>query len=327
MSLLAELDLVQALYGSEAPVARSRLISGALEEASGVFQQVSPGSLEQFRSAMAAHLSVTLEFLRSSADLERVAASYAPEMSFPLRSLLETQLRKEGAEGVLLRRCRVVEGGRRYLAVIDARGDRSYRAYFTAWHEIAHLLLERPDAGRPLRRGAAEKRDPFESVVDEVASRLAFYEAVLEPAVAAEFGQDSPICFAGIERIRHRVAPEASLYATAIAIVRDLEVPCCLVLARGVGGTDELVIEQVTWSRSAPGQLCDFRGMRVPDGSILRAATAAPDQEEWESLEDQGWWDGGHLSRLSIRVNTIRRSDLVYGLVAPVAEFADRLQR
>ena len=44
-------------------------------------------------------------------------------------------------EGLLIDNPKPGKGGRDYLVIVDARGSRKVRAYFTAWHELAHLLL------------------------------------------------------------------------------------------------------------------------------------------------------------------------------------------
>jgi hypothetical protein len=82
------------------------------------------------------------------------------------------------------------KGGRDYLAIIDARGPRKARAYFTAWHELAHLLLYPPrqlvlEGCRRTPTDDAKQKDPVESAVDQIAGLLAFWEPLFMPALLA----------------------------------------------------------------------------------------------------------------------------------------------
>ncbi len=80
------------------------------------------------------------------------------------------------------------KGGRRYLTIIDARGSRAARAYFTAWHEVAHLLLCPPkqmilEGFRRTPTDPLKRKDPLESAVDHIAGLLAFWEPLFKPAL------------------------------------------------------------------------------------------------------------------------------------------------
>ena len=74
--------------------------------------------------------------------------------------------------------------------------------FFTSWHEIAHLLVACSAPPRGVHRSPSPRRDPLESLVDEVASRLTFFEPVFAPIVEREEDAASVITFEVVARIR-----------------------------------------------------------------------------------------------------------------------------
>ena len=100
-------------------------------------------TIVELRMLVADRLSVKLEFLHSDDDIERLASAYGHVMTH-FRRLLRLEFLKNDTEGLLIDNPKPGKGGRDYLAIIDARGPRKMRAYFTAWHELAHLLLYPP---------------------------------------------------------------------------------------------------------------------------------------------------------------------------------------
>ena len=61
------------------------------------------------------------------------------------------------------------------MAVIDCRGGKLARRFFTRWHEIAHRLTTHADRGdeEPAYRS---EHDPIERMMDEIAGHVGFYE-------------------------------------------------------------------------------------------------------------------------------------------------------
>src|ERR1039458_1467145 len=101
---------------------------------------ISVDTIEDLRLLVADRLSVKLEFLRTDDDIDRVATAYR-QFFVRFRRLLHAEFLQGDTEGLLIDNPTPEKGGRRYLAIIDARGPRGARAFFTAWHELAHLLL------------------------------------------------------------------------------------------------------------------------------------------------------------------------------------------
>lgn len=297
--------------------------------------------LDSLRRILANRLRLGIEFVRSDADITRIARDHSSfDPSLPRR--LQSEFTKLGTEGIVLQRQDDDPLGIRYLAVIDARGERGVRAYFTAWHEVAHLLTYPPQLSLPgFRRTPRdeERKDPLESVVDHVAGLLAFHEPLYRPVLERAIEEHGALSFGAIDAARAEATPEASLFAAAIGSIRYAGTPAALVRV-GLGlkkaQAREIRSGQGSFSfapqsapalraldviHNEPGQASDLRirrNMRIPEDSVLHAAFDSPADGDFAADEDQSWWetsDAGSLPELEIRVEATRRGGYVYGLI------------
>lgn len=300
--------------------------------------------LDVLRRMVADKFRVRLEFIHQDADLERIAAEYSDFHPF-LRQRLVVEFVHGSTEGITLEREEWDPRIFRYLGVIDARGDRAPRGYFTAWHELTHLLvhpsqLPFPGFRRTPARAEREK-DAVESVIDHIAGRLAFYPPFFKPALERAIAHHDGLNFFALEAARSAAAPTASLLATAMGSIQLVNAPCLLVTAdmalkaeerrfsRGPQQTfdfatatlkEKLRLTTVVHNDSASGSsLAIRRNMRVPQKSVIAAAHASPVDITVAADEDQSWWEtskAGALTALAIHVDAIRRGRYVYGLVS-----------
>lgn len=302
-------------------------------------------TLNELLMLVAARLSVQLEWIRSDEDLDRLINFYQPHLP-TFRGVLREEFINQDTEGLLLRNPCREPGARKYIAIIDARGERASRAYFTAWHELTHMLVTPPpEVFSGVRRSPSEakkKRDPEEALVDRVASRLAFYEPLFAPALQHARSEEGAFNFKAIERARETVAPDASLYATALASLRIISKPACLVQVdlglkeeerrRSQSGQLDLplgfepiepepmlrVVQISSNQRAMTSPIRIFRNMRVPPKSVLHQAYDAMYSGDWEAIENQGWWETsqeGPLPSLPLHISAVRRGSYVYGLI------------
>ena len=112
----------------------------------------------------------------------------------------------------------------RYVAVVDCRGTKGARRFFSRWHEIAHLLTLIRQLELPFHRSVRDK-SPIERLMDVVAGEIGFYDPVFRPALEAEVRSQKQLSFEGVNRLRESVCPSASFQATLIASASRTSVP------------------------------------------------------------------------------------------------------
>ncbi len=301
-------------------------------------------SLDTLRRVVANRYRARLEFILSNDDVERLAREHAGFHPHLRRRLVEEFL--EGTtEGITLERDECDPVQFRYLIVVDSRGDRAARSYFTAWHEVTHLVVHPEQLHFPGFRRTPPKvemeKDPLESVVDHVAGKLAFYADLYQPIIDREIAASGALTFEAIDAAKARAAPSASLFATALGSINFTSVPTLLVsVGMGVKVSERRVVRSpqkafdfapavvkarlrllsVTANEASSGsRLAIRRNMRVPAGSVLAEAFGCDTDVVLDADEDQSSWETsatGKLHTLPIHVQAIRRGRFVYGLVS-----------
>ncbi|MDP9190480.1 MAG: hypothetical protein M3P06_02100 [Acidobacteriota bacterium] len=208
--------------------------------------------------------------------------------------------------------------GIKYVAVIDCRGEKRYRSYFTKCHEVSHFLLKTKQQLLVFRRTHESTNHPEEQLVDRVASRLGFYPPLLRPYFVA------PLSFDLVGTIISELCPEASWESAVRGIVAAWPYPAVWLRGRlglkraeksetdqgGPGflpsSAAKLRISDAPAISQAAAKFGFFRNMRVPPNSVITSVfDGAP---PGEAREDLSWWDvsGQHLHRLPIRVHARR---------------------
>jgi hypothetical protein len=301
-------------------------------------------SLDTLRRLVANRCGMRLELVESDADIERIADDHRDFHTF-LHPRLVAEFLEGSTEGITLER-EVPEPHRfRYLAVVDARGERAVRAYFTGWHEIVHLLThpeQRPFlAVRRTPTPEEVAKDPLESLVDHIAGRIAFYPPLFRPVVRDAMSDHGGLTFTAVDSARATAAPNASLFAAATGALHVAGVPALFATAAlalkaeerrfsqgaqqllalpGIEVEEKLRIPTVVaneWVAASP--IAIRRHMRVPRHSIIAQAFESQTDVTLTSVEDQSWWDASHtgqLPRLPIRVAAARRGRFVYALIS-----------
>jgi hypothetical protein len=286
-------------------------------------------TIAELRSLIADKLSVKIELIGEDQDAERLAEKYGQVMS-GFRQLLRAEFIKGDTEGLLIDNPKPGKGGRDYLVIVDARGARKTRAYFTAWHELAHLLLypRRQAVFEGFRRAPtpeAKLKDPVESAVDQIAGLLAFWEPLFKPALlnAASGG----LSLEAIERACMDVAPGASLQSACLSSVRIWNEPVAFVTAaispKSDGTAPSLRVQNIVANDSAREMGCKVRKqMRIPPASALSKAFGDIFGSRHCGVENQADWEvsgRGSLTALGWQVEAARRGPLVYGLLTNMA--------
>ncbi len=302
------------------------------------------GDLDTLRRFVANKFRVKIEQITRDADVDRIEAEYRGfHPALPERLRLE--FLKGRTEGITLERDGHDPIQFQFLVVVDARGERSVRAYFTAWHEIAHFLVHPPQLAFPgFRRVLTSTeidKDPVEAVVDHVAGRLAFYPPLYEPLIAQAIKDTGGFSFRAIDVARESAAPSASLFASAIGSLPYAPRPTLLVsvdmalkksevrsiasrqnsfdFAQPSATAKLRVVSAAPNDRAQASRLAVRRYMRVPERSVLTRAYEEGNDVELEQNEDQSWWEtssNGPLPPERLHVHAVRRGRFVYGLIA-----------
>jgi hypothetical protein len=229
----------------------------------------------------------------------------------------------------------------RYVAVIDCRGTKGARRFFTRWHEIAHILTLHGQLELPLHRSRTVK-NPTEKLMDTIAGEIGFYDPFFRPILVEETAYKK-LDFRTVERIRDRFAPEASYESTLNACVKKSMTPT-LLLQIGLGlkkaeseqleskqnqlfpsetPQPKLRVLKLIGSDSARGtSLQVHRNMEVPKGSIIsRLFNGDFETDETTGIEPLGMWrhsDGSSMSYIDVAVNARRHHGIVTALISPV---------
>ena len=223
----------------------------------------------------------------------------------------------------------------RFVSVIDCRGEKAPREYFTKWHEVAHLLCLTDQLRLSFRRTHSDRnsKDPEESMMDVIAGHLGFLPSLVGPHI------DGEISFEAIDSLKERLCPEASRESAVAGFVQAWPTAVILVRAElalreeelrraqqiGFGFVDRPapVLRAVTVIANGEARRAGFRihpRMRVPERSILHALFHGH-RKTGEADENLDWWessDGTRLASIPIRVRARRAWRTVEGLIAPV---------
>ena len=235
--------------------------------------------------------------------------------------------------GITFRRLRAGRLDRSFISVIDCRGDKRHRAYFTKWHELAHLLTLTDQRRLKFLRSHApeERKDPEEALMDIIAGEVAFL-----PEIVTSYAEGR-LTFYEVERLRDRLCPDCSRQAALLGLVRAWPQPVLLLdITLGLKASEALALEQgrfgfspaavavpratrVTINEAA--KMAGLRihpNMRVPSGSVIYQvfSEAAEHLYAFENLDMWSSSDGSRLPSQAVHVEARRLYHATYALIA-----------
>lgn len=273
--------------------------------------------------------------IRSDEELRKVRDHYfrKGETGF---ALLEDELGPKVLAITFRRLCPGV-GERDFISLIDCRGDKSFRSYYSKWHELAHLLTLTDQMRLKFCRThttTIDKKDPEEALMEVIAGEIGFLPELVKPHAKGA------ISFERIDELRGRLCAEASFQASAIGFTKSWPTPAILVeaglrykksvernLDQGSFGfvgrpSPELRILHTNsngLAQDAGAQL--HKNMRVPQTSIIYQVFAAQARSDVDALENLSSWEtqkGGHLRGQKVRVQARKSGDNVIALIVPI---------
>ncbi len=289
-------------------------------------------SLSQLTDMVRGRLETTFEVIRSDEDLQDVRGRYVAKGEVGFANL-KNELSGE-VFGITFQRRKRDSWEPRFVSVIDCRGEKASREYFTKWHELAHLICLTDQLRLAFRRTHSDRdsKDPEESMMDIVAGHLGFLPSLVRPHI------DGKICFDKIDSLKARLCPEASRESALTGFVQAWPTPVILIKAELALRKDEIrqanqmgfgfasrpvpALRAVTVIENGEARRTSFRihpRMRVPERSILHSVFEGGSKSA-ESDENLGWWessDGTRLPSTPIHVKARRAWEGVEGLITP----------
>jgi hypothetical protein len=224
-------------------------------------------------------------------------------------------------------------GGLPFVSLIDYRGEKARRGYFTKWHELGHLLILTDQRRLAFKRTHSlhEPKTPEESLVDVIAGEFAYFEPMVRPFAKGE------ISFESVEEIRKELCPDGSFTSAVIGVTKAWPAPCISLLARIGFKKGEADQHQGTFAfRNAPKQTLRatnitinnaarkrgiqmYPNFRVPSQSVI-AGVFRKGLSEALGMDTLSWWkasDGTQLPDVPVKVLARRHGNGVFALLIP----------
>jgi len=298
-------------------------------------------SIEELEALVCQKVKLVFEEVRSDEDLNRIIRKYLA-LGEPIFATLKGDL-DENTFATLIER-RKIDGNSndRYVAVIDCRGNKAARRFFTRWHEIAHLLTLQGQLELPLHRSTSD-RSPTERLMDTIAGEIGFYHPFFEPILRDETNSPDGLTFGGVERVRERFCRAASFQATLNACVNRLKSPILLIEV-GLGYKKEeerqvhstqgnlfpvaqpkkkLRVLNIVGNEAARASgLKIHKNMQIPAASLLYRfiVEKAGAENEIAGVENLNTWqhsNGASLTNIRVRIHARRFEQTVRALISP----------
>lgn len=311
-------------------------IDGWVAESGGV------RDIETLESLVTQRLQMIFEEIKTDEDFDRITEMYAKAKKDPVFATMRYRFDdpRNPTYGALVQRRNVTaQSPDRFVAVIDCRGSKLARRFFTRWHEIAHRLTTHADLPEPEYRS---EHDPIERLMDEIAGHVGFYEPLFEPAYCRASHGKSLLSFDTVQSVLSSSFAAASFQATLFACARRVPTPVLYVEA-AIGHKKEVKkkIEDKSLRLFAdeppPGEWRAVKvvpntaaqqekfmiptNMRVPAGSVLYCLSEAEPLTDCSGREDLNSWEdskGKRLEKRAVVVEARKVPDRVIAIVQPV---------
>lgn len=195
-----------------------RLVEGWMRQVGAI------RSIHDLEALVSSKLGLQFEEFRHTGELDAIARRHVDAGDIVFASL-PTLFDDETFATLIRCRRRASGAAPKFVAVIDCRGSKASRRWFSRWHEIAHLLTsDAPTEMQPVHRSTSE-HSAVERLMDRIAAEIGFFEPLFAPVFSAEVLSGGRLDFAAIERVHQHYAPEASFQATTIACLKHWPKP------------------------------------------------------------------------------------------------------
>jgi hypothetical protein len=286
-------------------------------------------TLTDLLDCAAAKLGTMFEIVTTDEDLKKIQKKYVGQGE-QIFAGLDQEL-AEDVFAITYRRNKREPWEPEFVSVIDARGAKASRAYFSKWHELAHLLTLTDQLRLSFRRTHIAKNfnSPEEALMEVIAGHFGFYGPLVKPYISGT------ISFDAIEALRQKLCPEASQQSALIGIVKAWSEPCLLINARlakkkgdarqadlfgSKDSEDSLRAVHVTVNEAARREnFAIFENMRIPETSVIyRVFQEVPRGEAVENLSSWKTSKGFTLPDRNVKVEAKRSWESVDALITAI---------
>lgn len=311
---------------------RDAILEMCRRKVTGWRKELGSLSLSAFLDEVALRLRTRFIELRSDSDVESSIREYEQRQEFAIAAFLRGLDSRD--YGVTFRLQAPRHWELPFISFIDCRGPKAPAAYFTKWHELAHLLTLTDQTRLSFQRThvSGQPKDAEESLMDVIAGDLAF------PTASINASSLPSLTFEAAETLRLDVCPDSSRQAWLIGLSRSWTRPVAFLTAQPRYKKSEQAARQqhsfdfrsdvVPSLRLASLNINDagreaglqlFAGWRIPERSVIFQAfqsgtTLGPADENLD------WWTTSTGSALPAREVTVRamgRGNVVYAFVTP----------
>jgi hypothetical protein len=310
-----------------------RRIDDWVSEAGGV------PNIDALESLVTQKLQMVFEEIRTDDDWERLKDVYARGKKEFVFGAIRTKFDDDDnlTYGALVqRRNAAASDPDRFVAVIDCRGSKLARRFFTRWHEIAHRLTTHADMPEPVYRS---EHDPIERMMDEIAGHVGFYDPLFQPVFKQAVLGQPHLKFGAIETIISDAFPAASFQATLFACTRRMPTPVVYVetalahkkeVKRKLAAPSLFDIDpplgELRAVKVIPNKAAQQDGftiptnMRVPPASLIHRLFDAEPQSSDNGEECLSYWEsqGKSLGRRGVVVEARKVPGRVIAIVQPM---------
>lgn len=298
-------------------------------------------SIDDVERIVCEKLQITIIEVWNDADLEGIVDRYARKGKDTAFAYLKKNLDFETFATLIRCRRRIEDSGDRYVAVVDCRGDKGTKRFFSRWHEIAHVLTLFEQLQLPLHRSTM-KKDAVETMMDIIAGDIGFYEPLFDPFLQEQLTAQGRLTFDGVRQIRSQFCPSASLQATLNACSTRASSPVVhLEAGMGFKREEERLLQspqrelfaspkpksQFRVLSTASNDAAKRRGlrihkkMRIPTQSIIsQVFSGAEEFSCFSAVENLQWWSssrGTWLAPCEVVIEAMKVRERVWAIVTP----------
>lgn len=291
-------------------------------------------TLSDLLNATATVLGTKFAEIRSESDLAALQEKYLKEGEKRFAAL--NQDLGANALAITFRLTRKRRWELPFVSVIDCRGERASRSYYSKWHELAHLLTLTDQMRFSFTRThtqSDQSKDPEEALMEVIAGTFGFWGEIAAPKDGRR------ITFDTIDELRARHCPDASAQASLIGFAGLWPTPCVLVQAAlGLKERDKALLSQNSFGfatapvpelravKVSPNDAARKAGivihqnMRIPKSSVIYRVFSG-EVSEGKAGEDLGVWatsSGERLADLPVLVEAKRTWGGVQALITPL---------